>query len=85
MIKEEIVDHIHTMHLQNNTEKECVDRAFKFGIECAVDEMIEITRDVVIEELEDLMQSTTDGIYKTVVTSERLHKRIKELKEESYD
>ena len=36
---EELVEFIYTMHQQNNNEKNDFDKAFKFGIECAVEEI----------------------------------------------
>jgi len=32
------------MHLQNNTERIDFDRAFKFGIECAIEELTELKK-----------------------------------------
>jgi hypothetical protein len=52
--KEEWVEYINTMHLQNNTEKEDFDKAFRFGIESAVEEMLEYTNQRVIEELYEI-------------------------------
>lgn len=39
MSKEKIVDAIYELHLQNNTERIDFDRAFKYGIECAIEEI----------------------------------------------
>ena len=52
--KEEWVEYIKTLHLQNNTEKHDFDKAFRFGIESAVEEMLEYTNQRVIEELYEI-------------------------------
>ena len=38
-MKEKIIDEIYNLHLQNNTERTDFDRAFKYGIECAIEEI----------------------------------------------
>ena len=42
--KKELVEYVYDMHLQNNTEKIDFDKAFKYGIECAVDELEELNK-----------------------------------------
>jgi len=42
MDNEDLIEHIYSMHLQNNTERIDFDRAFKYGIECAIEELIEL-------------------------------------------
>jgi hypothetical protein len=42
--KKELIEYIYSMHLQNNTERIDFDRAFKYGIECAIDELIELKK-----------------------------------------
>tara|TARA_R110000851_G_scaffold117849_9_gene244912 strand:- start:283 stop:510 length:228 start_codon:yes stop_codon:yes gene_type:complete len=71
--KEEWVEYIKTLHLQNNTEKHDFDKAFRFGIESAVEEMLEYTNQRVIEELERA-KTTKSWFY--------INDRIKELKQE---
>ena len=39
---DELIDEIYNLHLQNNTERTDFDRAFKYGIECAVDEILNL-------------------------------------------
>ena len=39
MLKQKIIDEIYNLHLQNNTERTDFDRAFKYGIECAIEEI----------------------------------------------
>ena len=41
---EELVDWIYGLHLQNNTEHNDTDKAFKAGIECAIEELIELKK-----------------------------------------
>lgn len=38
-LKQKIIDKIYDLHLQNNTERTDFDRAFKYGIECAIEEI----------------------------------------------
>ena len=40
--KEKIINYIYSLHLQNNTERTDFDRAFKYGIECAIEELVEM-------------------------------------------
>jgi hypothetical protein len=40
-MKEKIIDEIYNLHLQNNTERTDFDRAFKYGIECAIEEIFQ--------------------------------------------
>jgi len=42
--KKELVEYVYDLHLQNNTEKIDFDRAFKYGIECAIDELEELNK-----------------------------------------
>ena len=72
-VKEEWVEYINTMHLQNNTEKEDFDKAFRFGIESAVEEMMEFAKLKVIDELERA-KTTKSWFY--------VNDRIQELKQE---
>lgn len=41
MNKDEIVEYIYNLNLQNNTEKIDFDKAFKYGIQCAIDEILD--------------------------------------------
>lgn len=41
-MNKELIDWIYTIHLQNNTEHIDPDKAFKAGIECAIEELIEL-------------------------------------------
>lgn len=41
-MNKELIDWIYTMHLQNNTEHNTFEEAFKAGIECAIEELIEL-------------------------------------------
>lgn len=76
---EELVYNIEILHLQNNTEKIDFDRAFRFGIEVAVKEMLEYTNERVIEEL----QQVADGYMgDDVMSMEYIINRIQELKQE---
>lgn len=40
----ELVDWIYDLHLQNNTEHDTFEEAFKAGIECAIEELIELKK-----------------------------------------
>ena len=71
--KEEWVEYIKTLHLQNNTEKVDFDKAFRFGIESAVEEMMEFAKLKVIDELERA-KTTKSWFY--------VNDRIKEIKQE---
>jgi len=76
--KEEWVDYIDTLHLQNNTEKVDFDRAFKFGIECAVEEILEQSNKRAIRELENVCNRTDKGS----ILEEYLMARIEQLKQD---
>jgi hypothetical protein len=41
--KKELAEYISSMHLQNNNFRDS-DDAFKYGIECAIDELIELKK-----------------------------------------
>ncbi|MGV6830259.1 MAG: hypothetical protein ACWA5P_01695 [bacterium] len=42
MEKQNLIEEIYDLNLQNNTEKTSFDRAFKFGIETAINDLIEM-------------------------------------------
>ena len=42
--EKELVDWIYDLHLQNNTEHDTFEEAFKAGIECAIEELIELKK-----------------------------------------
>ena len=42
--QKELVDWIYDLHLQNNTEHDTFEEAFKAGIECAIEELIELKK-----------------------------------------
>ena len=42
--EKELVDWIYYLHLQNNTEHDTFEEAFKAGIECAIEELIELKK-----------------------------------------
>lgn len=44
MTQKELVDWIYDLHLQNNTEHDTFEEAFKAGIECAIEELIELKK-----------------------------------------
>jgi hypothetical protein len=42
--EKELVDWIYDLHLQNNTEHDTFEEAFKAGIECAIEELTELKK-----------------------------------------
>ena len=42
MRKDELIDWIVTMHLQNNTNKHDTDASFTYGVECAINELVDL-------------------------------------------
>jgi hypothetical protein len=42
--KKELIERINTLHLQNNTNMFDSDASFRYGVECAIEELIELKK-----------------------------------------